>query len=52
MRWGTEKTLGVQKMTENGRRSCSMHDSVKIGLDALEILENYAGVDISNILTL
>ena len=28
MSLGTEKTLGVQKMTENGRRSCSMHDSV------------------------
>ena len=25
---------------------------LEIGLDALEILENYAGVDISNILTL
>ena len=28
MSLGTEKTLGVQKMMENGRRSCSMHDSV------------------------
>ena len=28
MSLGTEKTLGAQKMTENGRRSCSMHDSV------------------------
>ena len=28
MSLGTEKTLGVQKMTEKGRRSCSMHDSV------------------------
>ena len=36
MSLGTEKTLGVQKMTENGRRSCSMHDSVGIMADRLD----------------
>ena len=28
MSWGAESTLGAPKMSENGRRSCSMHDSV------------------------
>ena len=42
MSWGTENTLGAQKTTENGRRSCLSHDSaVYIGTDILYTTVNY-----------
>ena len=47
MSFGTEKTLRVQKMMENGRRSCSMHDSVTINI--INVINDFLFINIDHI---